>query len=49
MNKLLASFARNTVFANILLFLIFFAGFLATTSMVRESFPEFSIDIISII
>ncbi len=48
MNKLLAAFARNTVFANILLFLIFFAGFLAVKSMVRESFPEFSIDMISI-
>ncbi|MBU1455426.1 MAG: efflux RND transporter permease subunit, partial [Proteobacteria bacterium] len=48
MNKLLASFARNTVFANILLFLIFFVGLLATKSMVRESFPEFSIDMISI-
>jgi len=44
MNNLLASFARNTVFANILLLLIFFAGFLATKMMVRESFPEFSID-----
>lgn len=44
MNKLLASFAKNTVFANILLLLIFFAGFLATKMMVRESFPEFSID-----
>ncbi len=44
MNTLLASFARNTVFANILLLLIFFAGFLATKMMVRESFPEFSID-----
>ena len=44
MNKLLASFARNTVFANILLLLIFFVGFLATRMMVRESFPEFSID-----
>lgn len=48
MNNLLASFARNTVFANILLGLIFFVGFLATKSMVRESFPEFSIDMISI-
>ncbi len=48
MNNLLAAFARNTVFANILLLLIFLAGFLATTSMVRESFPEFSIDMISI-
>jgi len=44
MHKLLESFARNTVFANILLLLIFFAGFLATKMMVRESFPEFSID-----
>ncbi len=48
MNNLLASFARNTVFANILLLLIFLAGFLAIKSMVRESFPEFSIDKISI-
>ncbi len=44
MNNLLASFARNTVFANILLLLIFFVGLLATKMMVRESFPEFSID-----
>jgi len=44
MNNLLAAFARNTVFANILLLLIFFAGFLATKMMVRESFPEFNID-----
>ncbi len=48
MNNLLASFARNTVFANILLLLIFLMGFMATTYMVRESFPEFSIDKISI-
>jgi multidrug efflux pump subunit AcrB len=44
MNNLLTAFTRNTVFANILLLLIFFAGFLATKMMVRESFPEFSID-----
>ncbi len=48
MHNLLASFARNTVFANILLLLIFFAGFIATKMMVRESFPEFSIDKIHI-
>lgn len=48
MNGILASFARNTVFANILLLLIFLAGFLATKMMVRESFPEFSIDTITI-
>jgi multidrug efflux pump subunit AcrB len=44
MNALLAAFARNTVFANILLLLIFLAGFLAMSMMVRESFPEFSVD-----
>ncbi len=48
MKQLLGAFARNTVFANILLLLIFFAGGLATLSMIRESFPEFSYDMISI-
>jgi len=48
MNMFLGAFARNTVFANILLILIFFAGGLATWQMVRESFPEFSIDMIVI-
>ncbi len=48
MNNLLAAFAKNSVFANILLLLVFVVGFLATKSMVRESFPEFSIDMISI-
>lgn len=46
MKTVLAAFARNTVFANILLILIFIAGGLATWQMVRESFPEFSIDMI---
>ncbi|MBC8209068.1 MAG: efflux RND transporter permease subunit [Desulfobulbaceae bacterium] len=48
MKHLLGVFARNTVFANILLLLIFFAGGLASVSMIRESFPEFSFDLISI-
>ena len=46
MNGLLTAFAKNTVFANILLVLIFIAGGLATWQMVRESFPEFSVDMI---
>ncbi len=48
MKKVLAAFARNTVFANIMLVLIFLAGGLSALSMTRESFPEFSLDMILI-
>ncbi len=48
MKRVLAAFARNTVFANIILILIFIAGIYATTNMVREFFPEFSLDMIMI-
>jgi multidrug efflux pump subunit AcrB len=48
MKKALAAFARNTVFANIMLVLIILAGVLAMGSMTRESFPEFSLDMILI-
>lgn len=48
MNNLLAAFAKNTVFANIVLVLIFIAGILATSQMIRESFPEFSVDMITV-
>jgi len=48
MKTVLAAFARNSVFANILLLLIFLAGGLSTARMIRESFPEFSIDMILI-
>ena len=48
MKKFLAVFAANNVFANIVLLLIFMAGGMALFSMVRESFPQFSIDLISI-
>lgn len=48
MKQALAAFARNTVFANIMLVLIFLAGALAVGSMTRESFPEFSLDMILI-
>ena len=48
MKQVVAAFARNTVFANILLALIFLSGGIATVSMVREAFPYFSLDIISV-
>ena len=48
MKAILAAFARNTVFANIVLVLVFIAGYLATTLMIRETFPEFSLDMITI-
>ena len=48
MKRVMAAFARNTVFANIVLVLIFMAGGIATMSMIRENFPEFSLDMITI-
>lgn len=48
MKRVIAAFARNTVFANIILVLIFMAGGIATMSMIREIFPEFSLDMITI-
>ncbi len=46
MKKILTAFARNTVFANIVLVMIFMAGWIAVKSMIRENFPEFSLDMI---
>ena len=48
MKRVLAAFARNTVFANITLVLVFLAGYIATANMIRETFPEFSLDMITI-
>ncbi len=48
MKRVIASFARNTVFANILLVLIFLVGGFAVKNMVRENFPEFELDMITI-
>ena len=48
MKSILASFARNTVFANIAMLIIFLAGGMAVFSMIKETFPEFSLDAISI-
>lgn len=48
MKRILAAFAANTVFANIVLMILFFSGAMATGSMIREIFPQFSLDMISI-
>ncbi len=48
MKKILAAFAANTVFANIVLIMIIMGGVLALGSMLRESFPQFSLDMISV-
>ncbi len=48
MNTILTSFARNTVFANIAMLILFMAGGMAVYSMVRETFPEFSLDMITV-
>ncbi len=48
MKSLLAAFARNTVFANIVLVMIFLVGGMAALSMIRETFPEFSLDMVTI-
>ena len=48
MKRFLAAFAGNNVFANIFKVLILMAGLIAALSMIRESFPEMSLDSISI-
>lgn len=48
MKGLVTAFSRNVVFANILMILILFGGFLGATNMLREIFPEFSVDVITV-
>ena len=48
MKRILAAFAQNTVFANIILLIILLAGVISGFSMIRENFPEFSLDMIVI-
>ena len=48
MKNVIAAFAKNIVFANILLLLIFLSGGLAVKNMIRENFPEFELDMITI-
>ena len=48
MRRFIAAFARNTVFANILLIGFIFSGVVASIFMVRELMPEFSVDVITV-
>jgi len=48
MKSVLSAFTRNRVFSNIILALIFLGGLMAARHMIRETFPEFSLDMISI-
>lgn len=49
MKSIITAFARNRVFANIILLIFFAAGGIAATTMIRENFPEFSLDMIKIL
>ena len=48
MRDLFTSFARNTVFANIVLLFIFCGGLLAISQLSRETFPDIELDIIRV-
>ncbi|MCC5876825.1 MAG: efflux RND transporter permease subunit [Candidatus Sumerlaeia bacterium] len=44
MRKILTSFVRNTVFANLLLLMVLMAGVLSTLLMIREVLPSFAVE-----
>lgn len=44
MRKILTSFVRNTVFANLLLLMLLMAGALSTVLMIREVLPSFAVE-----
>ncbi len=48
MKQIIAVYARNTVFANILMVIIILTGIVAAGRMIREFFPEFSLDMITV-
>ena len=48
MRKFFTAFARNTVFANIVLSVIFFGGGLAVVRMPRETFPDLAVEMIGV-
>lgn len=48
MKKIAEAFARNTVFANILLIIILLAGLGAARLMVREDFPSMTLDTVTV-
>jgi len=47
MRGIISSFADNRVFANIMIFMIYLSGIFAATSMVRETFPEMEVPLIT--
>lgn len=49
MRGMLAAFARNTVFSYIVLSIIFLGGYMAVTSMSRETFPDMHIDAVKVL
>jgi len=48
MRNLFTAFARNTVFANIIIFLIFFGGVVAVLRTPLETFPDLAVDLIGV-
>ena len=48
MKSILTAFAENTVFANIILILVFLSGYIAVSSMIKEVYPELSLGLITI-
>lgn len=48
MRRLAEAFARNTVFANILLLIVFLAGLAAACRMIREDFPAMTLDTVTV-
>ncbi|SCY72463.1 efflux RND transporter permease subunit [Desulfoluna spongiiphila] len=48
MKQIAEAFARNTVFANILLVIIFLAGLGAACLMIREDFPSMTLDTVTV-
>ncbi len=48
MRGFITAFARNTVFANIVLSIIFFGGLLGAFQMNRETFPDLRLDVVSV-
>lgn len=48
MRNLVTSVIRHTVFANVVLIILFLAAFIAFANLLREQFPEFSMDVLTI-
>ena len=48
MKSILEAFARNTVFANVVLVMIILGGIVSGSLMIKETFPEFSLDMVTV-